>query len=295
MNTIKNNYGDGPKDARIDFSVIIPSYNRGNLISRALNSVQNQTYPAREIIVVDDGSSDETARILKQLFPEVRYYYQRHSGVSAARNHGIRKAKSRWIALLDSDDAWLPGKLQAQATAIYDNPTVKLIHTNEHWFRDGKQIQQKKRHQKFGGMIFERCLPLCVISPSSAVIRHDVFDNIGLFDESLKACEDYEFWLRFCAREPVVFVNQPLVQKFGGHDDQLSRRTIGLDRYRVKSLQTLLESGILNPQQRSLTTAMLLNKLGIYISGAMKRGRFQEAFEYASLVTKSIKTSYNQD
>ena len=100
------------------------------------------------------------------------------------------------------------------------------------------------------------CAVICVISPSSAVIRHDVFDNIGLFDESLKACEDYEFWLRFCAREPVVFVDQPLVQKFGGHDDQLSRRTIGLDRYRVKSLQTLLESGILNPQQRSLTTAM---------------------------------------
>jgi len=293
LNTIKDSNGERPKKTRVDFSVVIPTYNRGNLISRALNSVQKQTYQAREIIVVDDGSSDGTARILKQLFPEVRYYYQRHSGVSAARNYGIQKSKSQWIALLDSDDAWHPEKLQSQAIAISDNPKVKLIHTNEHWFRNGKRIQQKKHHQKFGGMIFEKCLPLCIISPSSAVIRRDVFDNIGLFDESLKACEDYEFWLRFCVREPVVFVDQPLVQKYGGHDDQLSRRTTGLDRYRIKSLQTLLESGVLDHQQRSQTTAMLLNKLGIYISGVMKRGRLQEAFEYASSATKSINMSYN--
>ncbi len=271
---------------RIEFSVVIPSYNRAHLISRALNSILMQSCAAREIIVVDDGSSDGTARLLHENFPDVRYCYQRHAGVSAARNHGIRKAQSQWVALLDSDDAWLPAKLSAQATAIRDNPTVRLIHTNETWLRNGVQIQQKKHHQKFGGMIFERCLPLCVISPSSAVIRRDVFTDIGLFNESLKACEDYDFWLRYCAREPVVFIDRPLVQKFGGHDDQLSRRTHALDRYRIRSLTLLLDSGVLDARQRRQASATLLDKTRIYKAGALKRGRYREAAQYASLAAK---------
>ena len=283
LNALRGWKASVARQNRIDFSVIIPSYNRANLISRALDSILMQSYPACEIIVVDDGSSDGTARLLYENFPEVRHVYQRHAGVSAARNHGIRTAKSQWIALLDSDDAWLPEKLSLQATAICDNPMVRLIHTNESWFRNGKQIQQKKHHQKFGGMIFERCLPLCVISPSSAVIRRDVFADIGQFNESLKACEDYDFWLRYCAREPVVFLDRPLVQKFGGHADQLSRRIHALDRYRIRSLQMLLESGVLDAHQQLQASATLLNKLRIYNTGAVKRGRLQEAAAYASL------------
>jgi len=269
--------------SRIEFSVIIPSYNRADLIPRALDSILVQTHPAREIIVVDDGSSDKTARILREIYPEVHYYYQRHSGVSAARNRGISLTNSRWIALLDSDDAWLPEKLSAQASAIRANPTSRLIHTNEIWYRNGKQIQQKKRHQKSGGRIFERCLPLCAISPSSAVIRRDVFADIGLFDESLKACEDYDFWLRYCAREPVVFLDQPLVQKFGGHADQLSRRTDSLDRYRIKSLRALLDSRILTEEQRQLTVATLRDKIRIYVAGAKKRSHHAEVSEYEAI------------
>ena len=267
----------------IEFSVIVPSYNRANLLERALNSILVQSYPAREIIVVDDGSSDATARVLREDYPEVRYYYQRHCGVSAARNHGIGLSTANWIALLDSDDAWHPEKLSEQASAVRANPLARLIHTNETWYRNGQLLQQKKHHLKFGGRIFERCLPSCAISPSSVVIRRDVFEDIGLFDESLKACEDYDFWLRFCAHEPVVYLDQPLAQRFGGHADQLSRRTPGLDRYRIKSLCRLLASGVLDEQQRRLASASLRKKIQIYIIGARKRGRYTEVTEYESI------------
>ena len=270
----------------IDFSVIIPSYNRANLLRRALDSILVQSYPPREIIVVDDGSSDGTAGLLRKHYPEVHYCYQRHAGVSAARNRGIERASSRWIALLDSDDAWLPAKLSEQARAIQANPEARLVHTNEIWYRNAELLTQKKRHQKYGGSIFARCLPLCVISPSSAVIRRDVFDDIGLFDESLKACEDYDFWLRYCAREPVMFLDQPLVNKFGGHADQLSRRTSSLDRYRIKSLRSLLASRVLTNQQRRLTHATLCEKIRIYIAGAKKRDRHAEVAEYELLAAK---------
>lgn len=267
----------------IEFSVVIPSYNRAGLLPRALDSILLQLHPPREIIVVDDGSCDATARLLRERYPTVRYHYQRHAGVSAARNTGIGLARSRWIALLDSDDAWAPDKLREQAAAIRANDGARLVHTNEIWIRNGARLRQKRRHRKYGGRIFEYCLPRCVISPSSSVLRADVFDDVGWFDESLKACEDYDLWLRICAAEPVLFVDQPLVVKFGGHADQLSRRTPGLDRYRIKALHKLLDSGVLSGHQRALTLATLQQKIRIVINGARKRGRDDVVVKYEAI------------
>ncbi len=268
---------------RIEFSVVIPSYNRAQLLQRALDSILEQLYRPREIIVIDDGSSDETARMLREHYPAIRYRYQRHAGVSAARNHGIRLAGSRWIALLDSDDTWTRDKLHAQAAAIHANSEVRVVHTNEIWMRNGARLAQKAHHRKYGGWIFGRCLPRCIISPSSAVIRRDVFDDIGMFDESLKACEDYDLWLRICAGEPVLFVDRPLVVKYGGHADQLSRRTNALDRYRIKALLKLLETRTLTDEQRTLTATTLRQKIQIYTAGAKKRGKFAEASKYDAI------------
>jgi glycosyltransferase involved in cell wall biosynthesis len=276
-----------PQDNSVDFSVVVPSYNRAGLLGRALESILVQLYPPREIIVVDDGSSDGTARMLRERYPTVRYRYQRHAGVSAARNHGIRLARSRWIALLDSDDTWAPEKLRAQAAAIRANEDMRLVHTNETWIRNGERLRQKERHRKYGGSIFERCLPRCIISPSSAVIRADVFDDVGLFDESLEACEDYDLWLRICARESVLFVDQPLVVKFGGHPDQLSRRIAGLDRFRIQALHNLLEAGVLTEEQRALTIATLSQKIQIYVAGARKRGHLDDVAKYEAMASRS--------
>ncbi len=268
---------------RVEFSVVIPSYNRRELLGRALDSILGQSYAPREIIVVDDGSSDGTGRILRERYPDVRYYYQCHSGVSAARNRGIRAASSQWIALLDSDDAWTTDKLDAQAAAIRANREARLVHTNEIWIRNGRPLAQKRRHRKYGGSIFEHCLPRCIISPSSAVIRRDLFDDFGLFDESLRACEDYDLWLRVCARETVSFVDKPLVVKYGGHADQLSRKTAALDRYRIEALHNLLESGILTDEQRAMTNATLHEKIRIYVAGAKKRGRRIDFAKYETM------------
>ena len=267
----------------MDISVIVPTYNRALSLGRALGSVIAQTLAPREIIVVDDGSSDATAEMVHHSFPDVRYCYQRHAGVSAARNRGVRAANGAWIAFLDSDDAWVPAKLQHQADALRIDSGYRLIHCDETWLKNGRRLAQKSKHRKHGGWIFERCLPLCAISPSCVLLRRSLFDEVGYFDESLPACEDYDLWLRITAREPVLFVAEALVIKHGGHADQLSRRIPALDRFRIKALLKLLESNTLSRTQSQAALATLAHKLDIYINGARKRGRERDAAHYESI------------
>ena len=157
-------------------SIIVPTLNRVEYLSRALDSVFNQTFKASEIIVVDNGSSDGTLEFIKEKYPSVTLLEERKRGVSAARNKGIISSKSDWVAFLDSDDAWDKKKLEVQKNALLSNSTnYKLVHTEEVWFKNNIKINQMKKHQKFGGYIFEKCLPLCCISPSSVLIKKKYF------------------------------------------------------------------------------------------------------------------------
>ena len=203
-----------------DVSVIIPTFNRAAPLMRALNSVAEQTCAPLEVIAIDDGSTDNTAERIEQHFPHVRYFKQTNQGVSAARNTGIELAKGDWIALLDSDDEWLPGKLETQLAQLSQQREVLICHTEEIWIRNGVRVNQMKKHAKAGGWIFQHCLPMCAMSPSSIVIHRRVFDDVGVFDETLPACEDYDLWLRTTCRYPVLFIDKPLIRKYGGHDDQ---------------------------------------------------------------------------
>jgi glycosyltransferase involved in cell wall biosynthesis len=263
-----------PRPAAV--SVVIPTHDRWRLLRRALTSVREQTRPADEVIVVDDGSTDQTADRIAGEFPEVTLLRQENRGVSAARNRGVAEASGAWVAFLDSDDEWLPIKLERQLTALEGAPGHPLCHTDEVWIRNGRRVDRGRRYAKTGGWIFHACLPLCAISPSSAVIRRGLLDEIGGFDESLPACEDYDLWLRICSRWPVLLVNEPLVVRHGGHDDQLSRRVPALDRYRIRALEKILGSGILGSEDRSAALDMLLLKMDIYIEGARRRGRTAE-------------------
>ena len=260
----------------MNISVIIPTYNRKETLKRAIQSVLIQSYTPYEIIVIDDGSNDGTKEWLKDNFPNVKYIYQMNSGVSSARNKGIKFARGDWIALLDSDDEWLPSKLKDQANEIELNPAAKFLHTNEIWIRNGVRVNQMKKHKKYGGYIFEKCLDMCRISPSSVLIKKDIFDEIGMFDETLKVCEDYDLWLRFASKYPVHFLDRPLIRKYGGHSDQLSKVDDGIESYRIRSLKKIMNSSILNKKQKTITKDVLVKKMYIYAKGLEKRNKIRE-------------------
>jgi glycosyltransferase involved in cell wall biosynthesis len=264
----------------VNISVIIPTYNRAHLLERTLGSVQAQTLAPAEIILVDDGSTDNTATLVQQHFSDCRYLHQSNQGVSSARNHGIRTAKGEWLAFLDSDDEWLPGKLAAQRGALESAPEIRVCHTEEIWVRNGRRVNPMKKHAKTGGHIFQHCLPLCAISPSSVMIHHSIFDEVGLFDESLPACEDYDLWLRVCARHAVQFIDTPQIVKYGGHEDQLSHHYWGMDRFRIQALEKIIADPKLCPENRQAAIATLVEKAGIFAQGAEKRGKWEQAAVY---------------
>lgn len=253
-------------------SVVVPTHDRSQLVCRALRSVARQTRPADEVIVVDDGSRDDTVARIRREFPGVRLLRQPNRGVSTARNAGIRAAGARWVAFLDSDDEWRPAKLERQLEALEASPHA-ICHCDEIWIRDGQRVNPRRRHAKRGGRIYRHCLPLCAISPSAAVVERHVFDAVGLFDERLPVCEDYDLWLRIAARFPVLYVDERLVLKYGGHDDQLSRSRWGLDRFRVRALAAAWRRLDLAGDERRATLETLVEKLEILLNGARKRDR----------------------
>lgn len=267
-------------------SVIIPTFNRRDPLKNALDSVLRQKNADFEVIVVDDGSSDGTGEMIYQEYPSVRYVWQENAGPSAARNHGIRLAQSDWLAFLDSDDIWLDGKLAAQMQYLQENPSVRICQTEEIWIRNGRRVNPMNKHLKPAGNIYEDCLELCLISPSSVIIHRSVLNEAGLFDEEYPACEDYELWLRIASRFPVEKIQQPLITKYGGHDGQLSKEFPAMDRFRILALIKILLAKTLNPVQETATWNALEKKIEIYLTGARKRGKKDEAEKLESLYHK---------
>ena len=262
-----------------EISVIIPTYNRCDLLKRAINSVIKQTITPKEIIIVDNGSTDQTYQMVSSLFPEINYFIEKKRGVSAARNKGILESKSKWIAFLDSDDAWKPTKLEKQMEySVFNQDKYRIIHTDETWYRNKKFLNQLKKHKKSGGNIFKNSLQLCCISPSSVVLKKQIFDDYGLFDENLEVCEDYDMWIRITAKEEVGFLDSPLVLKYGGHSDQLSKKFWGMDRFRIRSLEKNLKNEHFSKSQKINVLDTLIEKLTIVSDGALKRGN-KEIFE----------------
>ncbi|MHB2153907.1 glycosyltransferase family 2 protein [Calditrichota bacterium GD2] len=254
-------------------SVIIPVYNRPQMVKRAIESVLAQTEAAHEILVINDGSTDETPCILEMFGKRITVVNQAHKGVSAARNTGIRLARGEWIALLDSDDEWLPEKLAMAREFHESHPQYLIFQSQEIWIRHGKRVNPKKKHQKYGGWIFRQSLPLCIVSPSAVVIHQSVFKKVGLFDENFPVCEDYDLWLRVARLFPIGLDSRPGIVKYGGHEDQLSRKYWGMDYYRVLAIEKHLIENNLPPDLRQAALEEILKKLQVLISGYQKRGR----------------------
>jgi glycosyltransferase involved in cell wall biosynthesis len=267
-----------------EVSVIIPTYNRSDRVVRAVQSVLDQSFKDLEILVVDDGSTDDTEARLVHYGTSITYMRQSaNRGVSAARNKGIENSSGTWIAFLDSDDYWLKDKLRFQMEFLRRTPDAVACQTEEIWIRRGRRVNPKKIHKKPSGEIFQHSLRLCLVSPSSVILKRSVFDGIGLFDETLEAAEDYDLWLRISCKHPIHLIDRDLVVKEGGHEDQLSRKHTGMDRFRIRAIANLLNSGVLSSDQVTAAQEELAIKCKIYGNGCMRRGRQQEGHLYLSL------------
>ena len=266
-------------------SVIIPTYNRLPMLKEAVESVLSQDFEDFELIVVDDGSTDGTADEITRYGGRVKLLqHKENRGVSAARNSGILHAKGKYIGFLDSDDLWVKGKLKIQVAFLDENPQYPLCYTDEIWIRRGKRVNPMLKHAKFSGWILEKCLPLCIISPSSALMRKTLFSKVGLFDEALPVCEDYDLWLRVSVRFPIFFIDRKLIVKRGGHPDQLSNRSWGNDRFRVIALEKLLSEPSLGPEEREWVMKEMKKKCEILSQGFLKRGNEAEARRYQEIM-----------
>lgn len=276
-------------EQQVKVSVIIPTYNRALLLPRAVSSVLNQTFTDWELLIVDDGSSDGTSEFLHELekVPRVRVLRSQNFGVSSARNWGIRESRGSWVCFLDSDDEWLSHKLERQMQYAQSHADRPLIHGNEIWIRNGVRVNPMKKHQKKGGDVFVDALKLCCISPSTVMIKRSLFDQVGFFREDFPVCEDYELWLRITARFKIGFVEDPIIIKYGGHEDQLSRKFKAMDYWRVEAIHQLIRGGELDAGLLREASAELEHKCKVLLKGYRKHQNFGSYDQIFSIYTGS--------
>jgi glycosyltransferase involved in cell wall biosynthesis len=258
-------------------SVIVPTFNRSATLPRALNSVRVQTFQDWELIVVDDGSTDATVATVTNWMEEQRLTGRArliiepaNRGVSRARNLGAKAARGEWLAFLDSDDEWFPNRLELQMPLARQ---FRIIHGEEIWIRHGIRVNPMKKHRKSGGRLFTRCVDLCCVSPSAVLMEAELFHEMSGFREDFTVCEDYELWLRIAARHEIGFVETPILFKYGGHEDQLSRRYKAMDHFRVKALIPHLSSPALSTAENRHLAENIVKRCQILINGYRKHGR----------------------
>lgn len=192
-------------------SVVIPTYNLARFLPEAVASARAQVWPDLEIIVVDDGSTDDTPEVLERLAREgeLRCIRQENAGASAARNRGIHEARKSWVAFLDADDFWLAGKLEAQFEALEGKPSAAFSYTDERKrFVDGTEADHPCRAKE--RPLLPQMLAGNMFATPTMLVRRDCFDTVGLFDTRLRTGEDWDMWMRLAAHFECVRVARPL-------------------------------------------------------------------------------------
>ena len=272
-------------------SVIIPTYNRSSLLSRAVDSVLRQTLPCKELIVIDDGSTDDTADLVasisdcsKHLPCEIRYLKTENMGPGAARNRGVNAATQPYIAFLDSDDHWHKRKIEQQYSALKENPEYRISHTKEKWLRRGAHLNQKKIHIPRQGNIFAHCLQLCAVGMSTVMVDKSLIKEKGMFNENLRCCEDFDLWLKISSSEEFLLIDAPLTVKEGGREDQVSYQyRVGMDKLRIEAIVDLISNTRLIDEQLHLAYKELQKKSEIYGKGCVRHGKVEEGTYYLQL------------
>jgi glycosyltransferase involved in cell wall biosynthesis len=287
-------------------SVIIPAYNRYNMLCEAVGSVLCQTFKDFELIVVDDGSTDRTARVGDNGLNAMRgaqdspavapgsfsFLRLEHTGMpGAGRNRGAEAARGRYIAFLDSDDLWMPRKLELQVALMEEDSKYRISHTRELWLRNGKTISQTSQKHTRCGRLFNDSLVKCIIGPSTVMMERALFLENNGFREDLEIAEDYELWLKITSNNPVGYIDQPLTIKRAGHGDQLTSKYGYIEHFRIKALKELLDRDFFSMKERQEAIDELVRKCAIYADGAKKRGKLEEASQYKSLAERFRKES----
>ena len=211
-------------------SVITATYNYGRYLGGAIESVLAQTFSDWEMIVVDDGSTDNTQQVIQPYLADkrIRYHRTKNQGQPAAENTGIRLSCGCFIAFLDADDLWMPEKLDAQMKLFHSKPDLAVVYSGRRIINpEGVTISTTKR-PLFRGMVLDRIFRNNFVCFSSSVVRRDVFDNVGLFDEECRHASDYELWLRVALRYEFDYVDKPLVIYRTGHANLTSRGDVQL-------------------------------------------------------------------
>ncbi len=251
-------------------SAVIPTYNRSEKLIRAISSVLNQTQTVDEIIVVDDGSDLRPKLSLELNRKIVLIQKEKNQGVSAARNTGIKAAKNNWLCFLDSDDEWKTNKIKEQVVDIKNNPDIKIFYTDEEWIKNGVHVIKKHHQLKKSGWIFKPCLKSCFVGASTLLAHKSVFEDVGLFDESLTVCEDYDLWIRLSHKYEFFLNPNELIKKHAGHDDQLSTKYFAMDYYRLLSLIKISKNSTLNTEDYDTVSELILKKTALLLKGAIK-------------------------
>lgn len=224
-------------------SVIIPTYNSSQFLYEAVQSVLQQTLTDIEIIVVDDGSTDKTSELMQQFGNKVNYIYQENQGVSAARNNGIKASRGKYVAFLDSDDIWLPTKLEKQIKALNENPKNKVCYTEYFSVSEKMTPQDLRRIRSDVSVLQDLLLVGNVVGPPSTVVaEREMFERIGGFDESLSLSADWDMWIRLACVTEFIFLNEPLV-KYRLHKSNMSRNVRLLEEDTMRLLEKSFSRG----------------------------------------------------
>lgn len=252
--------------------VIIPTFNRAQVMTRAIDSVLAQTFKDFILHIVDDGSTDDTQAVLEKYknHPKVIIHYQDNAGVSSARNLAAKTSNAQWISFLDSDDEWMPNKLEVQFKYLNNHHDIHFLHSEELWIRNGKRVNPKVKHLKSNDNIFERSLDFCIISPSTVILKRELFLKHQGFDKNFVVCEDYDLWLKILLTENIAFISTPLIEKHGGHADQLSTKFVAMDYWRIKSLVNLFKSPCASETQKELIKNVILKKSELLLKSYIK-------------------------
>lgn len=288
-------FEDSPK-----VSVIIPTYNNAKFIGEAIDSVLNQTYQDFEIIVVDDGSTDNTEEVLSKYKNRIRYIYQKNKGPAAAKNKGILASQSKYIATLDSDDIWLPQKLQLQVDLLDSNKQLGLVYTDTYQVNiDDKSIDKEtyfNRYKPCSGRVLDKLLFHNFIPSLTVMMRRSCLEKAGLFDESLYTGEDWDLWLRIAEEFPIDYINIPLGKR-RIHKTNVTRKSeerMILNDIKILKKRIEGKSNFPDHLRKVLNRkfAHLYHLLGkeYLISGAMQKSReqFKITFSYRRLFFKNL-------